>query len=156
MYAQVCREDVDGYTPRKVLVPCKVRVQWIKEGNNNPKPLSHEIKLLGAKKGFDFLTVTSPSLCIGMCCIGMCIFNSVEPKSIPLHSDSALQSPVRSLPSKCYIHIMQKCYSVTSFGVIHYHGPPSLFYIIIMALLQHFHVGAIIHVCVMLFIFMMY
>ena len=56
--------DVDNYTPRKTLITCQVRVRWVQE-DMTPTPLSHDIKLLGAKE-FDFLTVTSPSHCIGM------------------------------------------------------------------------------------------
>ena len=64
-HIQVQRVDVDNYTPRKALVTCQVRVHWVQEGNKPPRRLSHDIKLLGAKE-FDFLTVTSPRLCIGV------------------------------------------------------------------------------------------
>ena len=63
---QVRREDVDNYTPRRVLMPCQVKVCWGGDRDDPVKPLSHEIKLVGAKNVYDFLTVTSPILCIGM------------------------------------------------------------------------------------------
>ena len=66
VHTQVCREDVENYTPCKVLVPCQVMVHWV-GGEKPQKPLSYKIRLLGAKKECDFLTVTSPTLCIGMC-----------------------------------------------------------------------------------------
>ena len=62
--AQVRRVDVNNYTPRKTLVTCQVRVCW-DQGDKSPTPLSHDLKLSGAKE-FDFLTVTSPRHCIGM------------------------------------------------------------------------------------------
>ena len=68
---QVRREDVDNYTPRRVLVPCQVRVRWVGDRDDPVKPLSHEIKLLGAKNVFDFLTVTSPILCIGVFAVSL-------------------------------------------------------------------------------------
>ena len=55
-----------------MLVPCQVRVRWVGEEDKPVKPLSHEIKLLGAKREFDFLTVTSPTLCIGMLTLFLC------------------------------------------------------------------------------------
>ena len=61
---QVRKVDVDDYNPCKTLVTCQVRMRWVQE-DVTPTPLSHDIKLLGAKV-FDFLTVTSPSRCIGM------------------------------------------------------------------------------------------
>ena len=63
---QVRKEDVDNYTPRGILVPCQVRVRWVGDRDDPVKPLSHEIKLVGAKNVFDFLTVTSPIRFIGM------------------------------------------------------------------------------------------
>lgn len=65
---QVCREDVDRYTVGIVLIPCQVKVWWVGvgDGGKAPMPLLHEMKLIGAKEEFDFLTVTSPTLCIGM------------------------------------------------------------------------------------------
>jgi hypothetical protein len=61
----VRREDVDNYTPRRVLVPCQVRVRWVGDRDDPVKPLSHEIKLVGATNVFDFLTVTTPIRFIG-------------------------------------------------------------------------------------------
>ena len=68
IYSQVYKQAVDSFTQYNVPVPFNVRVQWIRDRNNPPKPLSREIKLDGAEKKFDFLTVTSPALCLGMCC----------------------------------------------------------------------------------------
>ena len=67
IYSQVRKQDVDSFTPNNVPVPFNVRVQWNRDENDLPKPLFYEIKLHGAKEGFDFLTVTSPPLSIGMC-----------------------------------------------------------------------------------------
>ena len=69
------KEDVDNYTPRRVLVPCQVRVRWVGD-RDDPEPLSHEIKLVGATNVFDFLTVTSPIRFIGMFTIQLFGFNS--------------------------------------------------------------------------------
>ena len=66
VWVQVRREDVDNYTPHRVLVPCQVRVRWVGDRDDPVKPLSHEIKLVGATNVFDFLTVTSPIRFIGM------------------------------------------------------------------------------------------
>ena len=65
LYMQVRRKDVDRYMPDRSLVTSQVRVRWV-GGGNNPIPLYYELKLLGAKNAFDFLTVTSPTHCISM------------------------------------------------------------------------------------------
>ena len=65
VHVQVCKEDVDNYTSRRLLVPFQVMVRWVGDGDKPLKPLFCKIYFRGAKKRFDFLTVTSPKQCIG-------------------------------------------------------------------------------------------
>ena len=67
LHGQFCREEVDSYTPRKVLCPCVVHVWWV--GDGMPKPLRYEIKLKGTEEDYNFLLVVSPDDCIGKMCI---------------------------------------------------------------------------------------
>jgi hypothetical protein len=91
----VRREDVDNYTPRRVLMPCQVKVCWGGDRDDPVKPLSHEIKLVGAKNVYDFLTVTSPILCI----------------------DAAVSSPVRSFTSSPQPRVLSGTES-TQYGAV--------------------------------------
>jgi hypothetical protein len=45
---------------RKELIPFQVRVSWIGDGGCTQKQLMHRVRMIGVKKGYNFLTVTAP------------------------------------------------------------------------------------------------
>ena len=63
---QVCKEDINSFSSRRRLHSCQMRVCWIGEEGKKIIPLNYKISMKGAKDRYNFLTITSHSLPLGI------------------------------------------------------------------------------------------
>ena len=63
---QVCKEDINSFSFRRRLHSCQMSVCWSGEEGKKIIPLNYKISMKGAKDRYNFLTLTSDSLPLGI------------------------------------------------------------------------------------------
>ena len=63
---QVCKEDINSFSFRRRLHSCQMSVCWSGEEGKKIIPLNYKISMKGAKDRYNFLTLTSDCLPLGI------------------------------------------------------------------------------------------